>query len=49
MSASLDNARANLRNELDEYFKAGAAADDVVEAIEIFVTNLILHSKEQIK
>lgn len=47
MSAALDNARANLVSELkpllDEH------ADDVVEAIEIFVTNLILHAREELK
>jgi len=47
--SALDNARETLVNELSEWRDAGGHADDVVEAIEIFITALILNSKEPLK
>lgn len=45
--SALDNARANLRKELIEWRDDPLVpTDDVIEAIEIFVTNLILNAKE---
>lgn len=48
--SALDNARANLVRELNEWhLDPKIPADDVVEAIEIFVTALILNAREELK